>query len=49
MDDLITTPSETAEDPIVETSLRPKTFAQYIGQDGIKNNLQILIQAAKER
>ena len=47
--DTITTPSETPDDPVLETSLRPKTFGQYIGQDGIKNNLQILIQAAKER
>lgn len=36
-------------EPLLETSLRPKTFDQYIGQDNIKKNLQILIQAAKER
>lgn len=47
--DTITTPSETDEDPIIETSLRPRSFTQYIGQDAIKKNLQILIQAAKER
>lgn len=37
------------EEPILETSLRPKTFDQYIGQENIKKNLKILIQAAVER
>ena len=37
------------EEPILETSLRPKSFDQYIGQENIKKNLKILIQAAMER
>ncbi len=37
------------EEPILETSLRPKSFDQYIGQENIKKNLKILIQAAVER
>ncbi len=37
------------EEPILETSLRPKSFDQYIGQENIKKNLKISIQAAKER
>ena len=37
------------EEPILETSLRPKSFDQYIGQENIKKNLKILIQAATER
>jgi Holliday junction DNA helicase RuvB len=49
VNDTITTPTETEEETVGETSLRPKTFVQYIGQDNIKKNLQILIQAAKER
>jgi holliday junction DNA helicase RuvB len=37
------------EEPILEKSLRPRTFDQYIGQENIKQNLKILIQAALER
>ncbi len=32
-----------------ELSLRPKTFAEYIGQDRLKKNLQLAITAAKKR
>ena len=32
-----------------EGTLRPKTLAEYIGQEKIKGNLQIFIQAAKKR
>jgi holliday junction DNA helicase RuvB len=32
-----------------EQSLRPQTLSQYIGQDQIKTNLEIFIQAAKGR
>ncbi len=32
-----------------EVSLRPKTLAEYIGQDKVKDNLSIYIQAAKKR
>ena len=32
-----------------EISLRPKTLAEYIGQDKVKENLSIYIQAAKNR
>lgn len=32
-----------------EVSLRPKTLAEYIGQDKVKENLSIYIQAAKNR
>ena len=31
------------------TSLRPKSFAEYIGQHELINNLKIAVQAAKER
>lgn len=33
----------------LDTSLRPKTFAQFIGQGKIKENLKILIAAAQKR
>jgi Holliday junction DNA helicase RuvB len=32
-----------------ESSLRPKRLAEYIGQEKIKNNLSIFIEAAKQR
>lgn len=39
-------------DPIeeqTESNLRPKDFASYIGQERLKQNLQLAIQAAKKR
>ena len=38
-----------AEDSTNELSLRPKTLAEYIGQDALKKNLRIFIGAAKKR
>jgi len=37
------------EDARVEASVRPASFADYIGQDRVKENLQIAVQAARER
>lgn len=37
------------DDSTVELSLRPTTLGQYIGQDKVKENLAIFIQAAKMR
>jgi len=37
------------EDPTVDTILRPERWSDYIGQDKIKRNLQIIIEAAKKR
>lgn len=34
---------------ILEENIRPQTFTQYIGQDKIKSELSIYIQAAKKR
>lgn len=39
----------TPEDSEIELSLRPKTFGDYIGQDKVKENLKIYIEAAKKR
>ena len=38
-----------AEDSDVEVSLRPKTLDEYIGQEKVKENLKIYIEAAKKR
>ncbi len=32
-----------------EVSLRPKTFTDYVGQDKVKSNLAVFIEAAKKR
>ena len=37
------------EDVDLETSLRPKHLEEYVGQDKIKENLSVYIQAAKSR
>lgn len=34
---------------VVEASLRPKTFADYVGQSEVKQNLKIYIEAARMR
>lgn len=33
----------------IEGSLRPRTFTEYIGQEKVKENLKIFIEAAKQR
>lgn len=38
-----------SEDVDVETSLRPKRLDEYIGQQKVKDQLEIFIQAAKQR
>ncbi|MGE0821782.1 MAG: Holliday junction branch migration DNA helicase RuvB [Candidatus Binatia bacterium] len=40
---------EERPDDLFEGSLRPRTLADYIGQDGVKQNLRIAIDAAKQR
>lgn len=41
--------SFTEEDVSIENALRPKLLKDYIGQDKIKENLKIFIEAAKNR
>ncbi len=40
---------EDADEEIIEVTLRPKTFAELIGQDRLKKNLKLAIDAAKKR
>ncbi len=40
---------ENAEDAENESSLRPKTMEDYVGQEKVKENLSVFIAAAKER
>ena len=39
----------TQEDEKIETSLRPQLLSEYIGQEQVKSNLKVYIQAAKQR
>ena len=39
---------EDAKEERLENSLRPKTLDEYIGQDKIKENMKIYIEAAKK-
>jgi Holliday junction DNA helicase RuvB len=40
---------EDNEETIIEISLRPGSFAEYVGQDRLKTNLKLAIDAAKKR
>ena len=42
-------PVEAAQEVELENTLRPKDFENYIGQDRLKQNLQLAITAAKKR
>lgn len=37
------------DEQIIEVTLRPRTFSDYVGQDRLKTNLQLAIDAAKKR
>jgi Holliday junction DNA helicase RuvB len=45
----VLTPVRTREDIQFEDSLRPRTFDEFVGQETIKSNLRIFIEAAKKR
>lgn len=42
-------PEESGEDSSIEQGLRPHTLADYIGQEKVKANLSVFIEAAKMR
>ena len=45
----MTSPESTPEDFDLETTLRPKTLREYVGQEKVKENLSIYIEAARRR
>jgi Holliday junction DNA helicase RuvB len=49
MTDRVITPLPKDEDLSVETSLRPRALSEYIGQEKVKENLEVFIEAAKKR
>ena len=46
---IVTTSAVTLDEEGVEKDLRPKTLSQYIGQEQLKENLDISLQAARAR
>lgn len=49
MEDRDIIPVKLKEDEGFEASLRPKTIDDFVGQDGLKENLKVFVQAAKAR
>jgi Holliday junction DNA helicase RuvB len=45
----IVAPVPTPQDSDFETSLRPRTLSEYVGQEKIKENLKVFIEAARRR
>ena len=41
--------NDDADEEIIEVTLRPTDFAQYVGQDRLKKNLKLAIAAATKR
>jgi Holliday junction DNA helicase RuvB len=48
-DDRLVTASRVDEDAQYEAGLRPRTLDEYIGQDRVRENLQVSIAAARQR
>ncbi|HEX7733539.1 MAG TPA: Holliday junction branch migration DNA helicase RuvB [Ktedonobacteraceae bacterium] len=49
MTDRLVSPQMSEEEQAIEGSLRPRRLAEYIGQEKIKDNLNILLEAARRR
>ncbi|HET9919154.1 MAG TPA: AAA family ATPase, partial [Ktedonobacteraceae bacterium] len=49
MTERVISPKVSEEEQIIEGSLRPHRLAEYIGQEKIKDNLSILLEAARRR
>jgi Holliday junction DNA helicase RuvB len=49
MDDRIVTATRVDDDAQYEAGLRPRTLDDYIGQDRVRENLQVSIEAARKR
>lgn len=43
------TSTKTGDDLALDVSLRPKTIDDYVGQDKVKSNLKVFIEASKKR
>ena len=47
--DRVTQPEEAADDKSLDLTLRPKKLSEVVGQDNIKKNLRIFLEAARGR
>src|SRR3990167_4401173 len=45
----VTAPAQATDDKVLDYTLRPRTLAEFVGQKDIKENLTILMGAAKHR
>ena len=45
----LVSPKPHIDDQSLDTSLRPRSLAEYVGQQGVKGNLDIAIKAARQR
>ena len=45
----VTEPALTKDDVKFDTKLRPTDFSEFVGQEKLKDNLSIFIQAARKR
>ena len=48
-EDRIIAPGGTREDEVIEATIRPKRLAEYLGQQPVREQMQIYIEAAKGR
>ena len=48
-DPRIVSPAATREEDAIEASIRPKKLAEYLGQQPVREQMQIYIEAAKQR
>lgn len=46
---IVATKKSDNDDEILDSALRPKTWSDYVGQDKIKENIRIILTAAKKR
>src|SRR6201747_2453636 len=49
MNDRVVATESTREDEAIEASIRPKRLDEYLGQETVREQLKIYIQAAKQR
>ena len=47
--DRLMAPSATREDEVIDRAIRPKTLADYTGQDHVRQQMAIFIEAARGR
>lgn len=47
--ELVTNPQQKDEDKTLDLTLRPSTLGEYVGQEKVKRNLHVLMEAAKHR